>query len=150
MRLTTLATTLATLIATATPALAADAPKPEDMLKMRQGLFQAVKVNFGPLVAIAKGEAQPGEKTAQQAENLAALAKIVPMSFGAGTEALPNARTKAEAFTSADFAKGATMFQSETAKLAEAAKSGSADAIKAQVGAVGKTCKGCHDSFRND
>lgn len=149
MRLTTLAAAVAAALAVATPALAADAAKPEEILKMRQGLFQAVKANFGPLVAIAKGEAQPGDKTVQQAENLAALARIVPMSFGPGSEALPNARTKPEAFTNADFAKGAQMFQAETAKLAEAAKAGG-DAIKAQVGAVGKTCKTCHDTFRNE
>ncbi len=149
MRLITLAAAIAAALAVATPALAADTAKPEEILKMRQGLFQAVKANFGPLVAIAKGEAQPGDKTVQQAENLAALARIVPMSFGPGSEALPNARTKPEAFTNADFAKGAQMFQAETAKLAEAAKAGG-DAIKAQVGAVGKTCKTCHDTFRNE
>lgn len=149
MRTLPFAAAIAILLAAAAPA-AADAPKPEDSLKMRQGLWQAVKANFGPLVAIAKGEAQPGAATAQQGENLAALAKIVPMGFGPGTEKLPNARTKPEAFTSADFANGAQMFQVEAAKLAEAAKAGNVDGIKAGVGAVGKTCKGCHDTFRNE
>lgn len=150
MRSTMLAAAaFAVALGAAAPALANGA-KPEEVLKMRQGLWQAVKANFGPLVAIAKGEAQPGAQTAQQAENLAALAKIVPMSFGPGSENIPNARTKPEAFTSADFAKGAQMFQAETAKLADAAKAGSLDGIKAQAGAVGKTCKTCHDSFRNE
>ncbi len=145
MHLPKLAIVAACLIAT--PAFA-DGLKPEEQLKMRQGLWQAVKMNFGPLAAIAKGEAQPGANTAAQGENLAALAKIVPTTFGPGSENLPNARTKPQAFTSADFASGAKMFAEASAKLAEAAKSGDAGAIKAEVGAVGKLCKNCHDDFR--
>ena len=34
------------------------------------------------------------------------------------------------------------------AKLDAAAKTGSLDNIKAAVGGVGSTCKGCHDDFR--
>ena len=36
----------------------------------------------------------------------------------------------------------------EVAKLETAAKSGSLDAIKAAMGAVGGSCKACHDDFR--
>jgi cytochrome c556 len=36
----------------------------------------------------------------------------------------------------------------EVAKLDTAAKSGSLDAIKAAMGAVGGSCKACHDDFR--
>lgn len=150
MRLIRLAAAAAvTMFVTASPSLA-EKTKPEELLKMRQGVFQAVKANFVPLLAIAKGSAKPDDQTAQYGENLAALAKIVPMGFGPGTEDLPKSDTKPAAFTSPDFAKAAKMFQAESVKLAEAAKSGDVEAIKAQVGAVGKACKACHDDFRKE
>ena len=39
--------------------------------------------------------------------------------------------------------------QDETAKLATVAKGGNLDQIKVAVGAVGQSCKSCHDNFRN-
>jgi cytochrome c556 len=149
MRLIPLAAGLATLIAVTAPALA-DETKPEDLLKMRQGLFQAVKATYVPIVMLAKQDGKPTDVTTQQAENLAALAKVLPIAFAAGTDALPGSKTKAEAFTSADFAKGAAAMADESAKLAAAVKAGDAAAMKAQVGAVGKTCKACHENFRKE
>lgn len=149
MRFVRVAAVCAAGLMLATPAWA-DGAKPEEMLKMRQGLWQAVKTSFGPLGAIAKGEAQMGPQTAQQAETLAALARIVPMGFAPGSEKLPGARTKPEAWTDAAFSGGVTNFQAETAKLAEAARDGQADAVKKQAGAVAKLCKSCHDNFRAD
>lgn len=132
----------------ATEALAQQ--KPEEALKMRQGLFQAVKMNFGPIGAFAQGKGELPADAAARADNLVALAKMLPMSFGKGTESLPASNTKPEAFTSADFQKGFAMMEEASAKLAVAAKAGDADGIKAAVGGVGKTCKGCHDNFRKD
>lgn len=134
--------------ATATQAQAQQ--KPDEALKMRQGLFQAVKMNFGPIGAFAQGKGDLPADAAARAENLVALAKILPMSFAKGTEALPGSNTKAEAFASADFAKGFVMMEEASLKLAAAAKAGDADGIKAAVGGVGKTCKGCHDTFRKE
>lgn len=124
--------------------------KPEEVLKARQGLFQAVKMNFGPLKAVAEGSAPLDAAAVAKAENLAALTKIIPATFAKGTESIPGSNTKPEAWTSADFGKGAEMFQMEAAKLAEAAKAGNQDAFKAQFAAVGKTCKSCHDNFKKD
>ena len=124
--------------------------KPEETLKMRQGLFQAVKMNFGPIGAFAQGKGDLPADAAAKAENVAALARMLPMAFGKGSEALSGSNTKAEAFTSADFLKGFPMMEEAAVKLAAAAKSGDAEAIKAAVGGVGKTCKGCHDTFRKE
>lgn len=38
----------------------------------------------------------------------------------------------------------------ETIKLVAAAKSNDLDQLKAAFGAVGQTCKACHDNFRKD
>ncbi|MCA1907204.1 MAG: cytochrome c [Magnetospirillum sp.] len=124
--------------------------KPDEALKMRQGLFQAVKMNFGPIGAFAQGKGALPADAAAKAENVAALARMLPMAFAKGTEALPGSNTKPEAFASADFAKGFGMMEEAATKLAAAAKAGDEAGIKAAVGDVGKTCKGCHDNFRKE
>jgi cytochrome c556 len=48
----------------------------------------------------------------------------------------------------AKFNEYAEKMQAEMAKLDAAAKTGNLDSIKAAVGAVGGSCKTCHDAFR--
>jgi cytochrome c556 len=124
--------------------------KPDEALKMRQGLMQAVRMNFGPIGAFAQGKGDLPADTAAKAEHLAALAKMAPMAWGKGSDTLPGANTKPDAFTSADFAKGWVMMGEAAAKLQMAAAAGGADGIKTAAGEVGKTCKGCHDNFRKE
>ena len=124
--------------------------KPEDTLKMRQGLMLAVKANFAPFGAFAAGKAPLPAEPEAKAENLAALARISPIAWAKGTENVPNSETKPAAFTSADFAKGWGALGEAAGALAVAARSGDAEAIKVATGGVGKTCKGCHDDFKAD
>jgi len=124
--------------------------KPEEQLKMRLGLMQAVKHQAGPMLGFAQGKNDLPADAATRAENVAALAKMAPLAWGKGTESLEGAKTKPEAFADSKFQDGWKAFAAEAAKLADAAKGGNADAIKAQAGAVGKTCKGCHDDFKKD
>ena len=50
----------------------------------------------------------------------------------------------------AKFKEGSEKLQAETAKLNAAAKTGNLDAIKTAFGAVGQSCKACHDVYRKD
>lgn len=138
----------AALIASASGAFAQQ--KPEETLKMRQGLMQAVKLQAGAILGFAAGKNDLPADAAARAENLTMLAKLAPMGWGKGSEALPDAKTKPEAFTDSKFQDGWKTLAVEAAKLSDAAKTGNADAIKAQAGAVGKVCKGCHDDFKKD
>ena len=123
--------------------------KPEDLLKYRQGVMRAVAFQNGPLNAFAKGEAPWSPAMAQKAVNMAALAVIAGDIFSPASQNIPNSDAKPEIWSKADdFKKALTAFQTETAKLAELARGGNAEAIKAQIPAVGKTCGGCHDTFR--
>jgi cytochrome c556 len=49
---------------------------------------------------------------------------------------------------SGKFKEAASRLTSEVQKLQQVAKSGDEGAVKAQIGAVGKACGGCHDNFR--
>jgi cytochrome c556 len=140
----------AAVLGSATPAMA-QAAKPDELLKLRQGLMQAVKSQFGPIAAFAQGKGDLPPDAAERAANLAALGKLAPIGWAKGTESLPNANTKPEAFgaKSAQFMDGWKAMAAEATKLADAAKAGP-DALKAQVPAVGKTCKSCHDDLRKE
>lgn len=126
--------------------------KPEELLTMRKGLMQATKLSFGALGGFAAGKNDLPADAADRAANLAALAKVAPMGWMKGSEALDGGKTKPEAFgeKAAMFKQGWDMMAAESLKLSDAAKSGNPDAIKAAAAAVGKTCKGCHDEFKKD
>ncbi|WP_161539745.1 cytochrome c [Paramagnetospirillum kuznetsovii] len=136
--------------AAALPAIAQQS-KPEDLLKLRQGLMQAVKSQWVPIAAFAAGKADLPPNAADLAANLAMLVKVAPIGWAKGTESLPHSDTKAEAFgaKSGQFADGWKALAVETAKLADAAKVGP-DALKAQAANVGKLCKGCHEELKKD
>lgn len=149
-------TILATVIgglamATVASSAVAQQAKPEELLRLRQGLMQAVKSQWVPIGAFAQGKADLPADAADRAANLVMLSKLAPIGWGKGTEALPEANTKPEAFgaKSAQFMDGWKALGAETAKLAEAAKAGP-DALKAQAAATGKVCKACHDDFRKE
>ena len=106
--------------------------------------------HFSRVAGMAAGRIPFDAKAA--AENAAianALAALPFTAFGAGTDkgmpnrAAPEIWSKAAAFKT----KGDEMVAA-MAKLDAAAKTGSLDSIKAAVGGVGGTCKGCHDDFR--
>ncbi len=123
--------------------------QPEHRLKYRQGVMRAVAFQWGPLTAFAKDEAQWGPAMAQRAVNLAALAAIAEDVFPEASKGLANSDAKPEIWAKPDdFKAKVAAFKTETAKLADLAKAGNADAIKAQITATGKTCGGCHDDYR--
>lgn len=62
---------------------------------------------------------------------------------GVKTEALPAIWAKP-----ADFRAAAAKLVNATRQLQAAANAGNIDQVKAEMGAVGGACKGCHDSFR--
>ena len=144
-----LAATAVAGLATALPA-AAQFQKPEDAIKYRQSAFTVMANHFGRVGAMAQGKVPFDAKIA--AENVAlanSLAKLPFTAFGEGTDkGLPN-RAKPEIWKeSAKFKAASEKMVGEMAKLDVAAKGGNLDAIKAAVGAVGSSCKACHDDFR--
>ncbi|PWV58844.1 c-type cytochrome [Plasticicumulans acidivorans] len=129
----------------------ASAAKPEDAVKYRQGAFQVIKWNFGPLVGMAKGEVPyDAAKAAHHAELLALMSKEPWAGFTADS-AKVDSDTKPEAWSQADkFKEHQQAFEAAADKLLAAAKTGDAGALKPAVGEVGKSCKACHDAFRKD
>lgn len=140
----------AVAIVSAAPAMA-QFQKPEDAVKYRKAAFTVTAAHFSRIGAMANGRVPFDAKVA--AENAAlveAMSKLPWDAFGPGTDkgdtrALPAIWTE-----QAQFKAGAEKYQAEAAKLNAAAKTGNLDAIKTAFGAVGQTCKACHDSYRKD
>ncbi|WP_302174153.1 cytochrome c [uncultured Hydrogenophaga sp.] len=140
----------AAAIVSAAPAMA-QFQKPEDAIKYRKAAFTVTAAHFSRIGAMANGRVPFDAKVA--ADNAAlveTMSKLPWDAFGPGTDkgdtrALPAIWTE-----QAQFKAGADKFQAEAAKLNAAAKTGNLDAIKTAFGAVGQTCKACHDSYRKD
>ena len=121
----------------------------EDPLKVRKEGFEATKKSFG---AIKKILEEGGELSgaAGPAQSLNAFAKQIPTLFPAGSD---KGETKAKAAVwsnGADFTAKAQAFEAESAKLTQAVASGDKAVVQKQFGAVGGTCKGCHETYRSE
>ncbi len=122
-------------------------PKPEEDVRFRQSAFNVIGRNFAQLGAIAKGERPYDQAFAVKTATLLEILAPQPFTaFGPGTDVGTHKADPKVWSDSAKFKEAAEKFQFEIAKLSTAAKD--LDTLKLQVGAVGKTCKGCHDEFR--
>lgn len=129
---------------------AAQFAKPEDAVKYRKAAFTVTAAHFGRMGAMAQGKAPFDAKlAAENAEIVADMAKLPWQAFGEGTETA-DSKAKPEIWKqNAKFKELSDKFQSESVKLAAAAKTGKEDAFKAAFTATAGTCKSCHDDFRN-
>jgi cytochrome c556 len=139
----------AAAITLAMPATAQFA-KPEDAIKYRKSALFVMQQNFGRVAAMAGGKAPFDAKVAADSAATAEfLAKLPWAAFGEGTDK-GDTKAKVEIWMDkAKFNDYAEKMQTEMSKLNAAAKTGNLDSIKAAVGAVGGSCKTCHDAFRS-
>ena len=135
-------------------AIAQQAPKPEALIKWRQSAFQVVAWNSGRI----KSSLDAGynkDQVLRSANVIAAIANSgLGSLFAAGTESgkgWHDTTVKPEAFANtARFAELGGEFARESTELARVVSSGAdAAAVKDQFGKLQKTCKSCHDDFRN-
>jgi cytochrome c556 len=143
----------ATALAWAGTAFAQQAPKPETLIKWRQSAFQVVAWNSGRIKANLDGEYNK-DQVIRSADVIAAIAGSgLGSLFPAGTETgkgWHDTTVKADLFANpAKVAQRSADFAKEANELLRIASSGDAAAVKDQFGKLQKTCKSCHDDFRN-
>jgi cytochrome c556 len=129
---------------------AAQFQKPEDAIKYRQSAMALQGNHLGRVFAMANGRVPFDAKVAaEQIEIVALLNKLQFAAFVEGSDK-GNTKAKAEIWGEKDkFAAAVAKSQEDVLKLAAAGRSGNLDQIKTAVGAVGQSCKACHDTFRN-
>jgi len=123
-------------------------------IKARQAMFQIYNYSMGTLSAMAKGEMEyNAEMASEAAKNLEAAANLGQSTMwppGSDNENEANARTRAKKEiweTFPDIVEKADALKTASAVLAQSAGNG-LEALQADIGKVGASCKGCHDDFR--
>jgi cytochrome c556 len=123
--------------------------KPEVLVKQRQSAMSLMGKYFGPMAGMAQGRVPFDMKIAQRnAGFLDNLSRMPWDGFQESTKDVKSAALPVIWSESAKFAEAADRLQNEASKLYAVSRSGDEAAVKAQVGAVGKACGGCHEHFR--
>ena len=128
----------------------------DQQVKFRQSAYSFAAWNTTKIKSqvIDHPETYNKEQVVAAANAIAAVANSgLGALFGPGTDQATGwkkTRLKAEFFEKPeDVKKLAIAFNEEASELAKVAASGDKDAIKAQFGKLGETCKNCHDQFRS-
>ena len=104
---------------------------------------------WGPLSGMAQGKVPyDANIVARNAGYLDALSKMPWDGFNANTKDVKSQALPAVFSDTAKFKEAQDHLQSEVTKLVSVSKGGDEAAVKAQLTAVGKTCGGCHENFR--
>lgn len=122
---------------------------PATLVKQRQASMTLQGKYFGPLFGMASGRA-PYDATVA-ARNAGYLDTLSRMAWDGFTASTANEKAAALPVIYSDvagFKAAQDKFQAEAAKLLTATKGGNEAAVKAAIGEVGKTCNGCHDTYR--
>ncbi|OFZ85727.1 MAG: hypothetical protein A2V78_15590 [Betaproteobacteria bacterium RBG_16_64_18] len=123
--------------------------KPETLVKQRQSAMTLVGKYWGPLGGMAQGKAPyDANIVARNAGYLEALSHMPWDGFAASTQSEKSAALPEIWKDAAGFKTAQEKLQGEVVKLVAAAKGGNEAAVKTQLGEVGKTCGGCHNTFR--
>lgn len=125
----------------------------DDAIDARRGYYQVVKHNAGMLFGMAKGNIAYDAAQAQTfADNLKALADMNTGSMwpqGSDNASKPG---KTRALPVAWETYPAILEKQEAFKAASANMAanvgGGLDALLGNIGALGASCKGCHDNYR--
>ena len=128
-------------------------PKPEQLIKWRQSAYQVIAWNNGRIKANVEGTYNKDE-VIKAANTIAALANSgLGALFTPGTETgkgWHDTTVKPELFRpGSKVGEYASAFSKEANELAQVALLGDPAKTKEQFGKLGKTCKACHDDFKN-
>jgi len=134
------------------PVLAAPPSDAERAIEYRMAVMQVTGWNFGPMKGAVTGKV-PYDKDAfaLHAQRVATMAPMLPEGFPTGsyiagkTDAKPLIWEKR-----AEFDELLKKFATESANLAEVAKSGDLAKIKPAFAELGKVCKSCHEKFKKE
>jgi cytochrome c556 len=146
-----LSTGLALALAVGYSAAALAQVKPEILVKQRQAAMTLQGKYFGPMGGMAQGKVPYNADTvAFNSAMLDALSRMPWDGFAASTKdagvktaALPAIWSEPTKFKDAQ-----DNLQNAVQALVKVSRGGDEAAQKAAIGAVGKTCGGCHQNFR--
>ena len=132
----------------ATAVTAAD--EPAQILKYRQNVMKSVGDNIGNIAMVAKGEVTFVGNVAANARAIRdGLQMAVPLfPEGTGKEAGKTRALPSIWQDNAKFVEAMKASQAAAENMVAAAETNDLSQIQQALGALGKTCGGCHDNFR--
>ncbi len=123
--------------------------KPEVLVKQRQSAMTLIGKYFGPMGGMASGKVPyNADVVKRNTAFLDALSKMPWDGFTQGTQEIKSRALPAVFSDTAKFKEAQDRFTGEVTKLVATVSGGDEGAIKAQLGAVSKSCGGCHQGFR--
>ncbi len=123
--------------------------KPEIMVKQRQSAMTLIGKYWGPMAGMMQGKIPYNAQIVQRnAGFLDNLSRMPWDGFDPATKDVKSAALPAVYTDQAKFREAASRLENEANKLYSVSRTGDEAAVKAQMGAVGKACGGCHDNFR--
>lgn len=125
---------------------------PNEAIKFRKAIMEVVGGHTVALFAILQQKVPHQDALVYHAEGLAAISKHTKPAFeqntaGKGTE---ETLAKDNIWDGPEFNDGMAKLETASADLAAALKSGDGAAIGPAAQALGGSCKGCHDKFREE
>ena len=123
----------------------------DDAIKYRQAVMFLIGQHVGRMAAVVKGK-QPHnrEDFVQNAALVETLSRLPWDAFLVAGSDKGDTKMRSEVLENQDkFKQAAQNMEIEVAKLVSAARSGDFNVIQVQFGAVGKSCKECHEQFRS-
>ena len=152
MKKSIIVTVLAMIISTPVAAQMSE-KQASNAIEFRQSIFQLVKSNIGPLGAMAKGKAPIDEaviaKNAMRMEQLSLMISDYFVADTRGSGVKTHALDKVWENT-ADFAQKTENFTQATQALQTIIANKDTANYRKGIGAVGATCKACHDDYKAD
>lgn len=124
--------------------------KPEVLVKQRQAKMVLQGKYFGPMAGMAQGKIPYNADTVRRyAGYLDNLTRMAWDGYDPSTKGVESRTLPAAYENKAKFNEYVSRLENEAAKLVAVSRSGDEAAVKAQIGAVGRVCGGCHDDFRS-
>lgn len=122
-------------------------------IQFRQAILQLVRSNMGPLGAMAKGEIPyDAQVMIINGERIEQLGLMMEDYFTPDTRAFDlETGAKDNVWeTQADFNDKAQNMVAAAIQVQEVASAGMTDDFRKSIGALGATCKACHDDYKKD
>lgn len=136
----------AVLLAVAPAPSAAD--EAENAIKYRKAVMKAVGGHMGAIAAIVAGKVAHDGDLKTHADAMNGLAGMTAHVFPEGSD-FGQTRAKMAVWDKPDdFKKAVSAFQTAAADMTKVAGGGDMKAAGAALKALGGSCKGCHDTFR--
>jgi len=116
-------------------------------IKFRKSIMKAVGGTMGGLAAVLKKQA-PAIHAVPLAHTMYELSKVVPHIYPEGSDFGETAALPVIWEKPADFKKAIAAFQAAALNLSKVSHDNDMSTFGPAFGALGKSCKGCHETFR--